>query len=153
MTSNFHIQFKVTARGDKVHRLDLDRETSATIYRAGREGVRLSLEALRLFLDRRDRKSHPAGVFDSAGVWYPDAAENIDGYIDTIEPPTPAHPFTYLRAAIDMGHCARLMRADIDVVLACRRAGCDGNESVGELMRKLVQGIKQACRETAPMAA
>ena len=153
MSNNFHVQFKVTARGDKVHHLDLDRATAATIYRSGRDGVRLALEALQLFLDRRDRKSHPAGVFDSAGVWTPDADENIDNFIDDIEPPSSAKPFTYLRAALNLGHCARLMRADNDVVLACRRAGCDGSEDAGELMRKLVQGIKQACRETVPVAA
>jgi len=153
MSNNFHIQFKVSARGDKAHRLDLDRETAAALCRAGSDGVRRALEALRLFLDRRDRKSHPAGVFDMAGVWTPDASENVDGYIDAIEPPTPANPFTYLRAAIEMEHCAHLMRADYDVMLACRREGCDGDEDIGDLIRKLVQGIKQACREVAATEA
>ena len=153
MARQINIHFKVTARGDKAHRLDLDRETAATLCRAGSDGVRRALDALQLFLDRRDRKSHPAGVFDMAGVWTPDASENVDSYIDAVEPPTPANPFTYLRAAIEMEHCAHLMRADYDVMLAGRRAGCDGDEDCGELMCKLVQGIKQACREIAATAA
>jgi len=148
------ISFDVEARKGKVHRLDLDRATAATIYRAGAAGTRTALEALGLFLDRRDRRAHPAGEFDLAGRWYPSEAEAADGFTDGVEAPSAAKPFTYLHAAIDLEHSAHLMRADYQVVLALRIAGCDGTEDAGDLWREFLKAAKQrAAAARGPAAA
>ena len=64
------------------------------------------LRAACTYLRRRDRLEHPAGSFDKAKRWYPDAKECLD--TSCIRSPSRAYPHSYNHACRTIKHCAKL---------------------------------------------
>lgn len=67
--------------------------------------------AVRTYLNRRDRLSHPVGKFDKAGRWYPSEEETCEccKYIRT---PSRAWPYSYMTHCRTIEHVAHLYNVD-----------------------------------------
>jgi hypothetical protein len=86
-----------------------------------------------LYAVRTLRLAHPAGEFDSAGRWYPDASEMVLGSFDGIRRPTRRWPYPLMLRARTKDHCKLLVLAYLfrepdyaappDVDAAVKRAG------------------------------
>ena len=59
-------------------------------------------EAVKVYLNRKHRKTHPSGEFDSAGRWYPDASENLN--TDAYRTPSRSYPYSYMLACRTLNH-------------------------------------------------
>jgi hypothetical protein len=64
--------------------------------------------ALALYTARQERQDHPAGTFDSAGRWYPDA-EEYRACCQDVRSPTRAYPYSYILHCRTLKHVARLL--------------------------------------------
>jgi hypothetical protein len=84
-------------------------------------------EAVELYLARRDRRSHPAGSFDSAHRWYPTAQERCD--CCDVRRPSRAYPYSLLVHCRTAEHIAHLYGiAYDDLAAAIRRAEDRGGD-------------------------
>ena len=64
------------------------------------------------FILRRDRKVHPDGSFDSAGRWYPSAAEKCFCCYG-IREPSRSWPYSQMQHCRTAAHVANLMDVDV----------------------------------------
>lgn len=76
-----------------------------------------TVQAAQEYIDRRDRRSHPAGRTDSGGRWYPSDAEDVNGTVTrTIRSPSRAWPWSYAHACRTAAHVAELYGVDVSAL-------------------------------------
>ena len=64
-------------------------------------------EAANLFINRKSRRTHPAGTFDNANRWYPTNEEECD-CCATIRSPSRAYPYSLMVHCRTAKHIANL---------------------------------------------
>lgn len=69
------------------------------------------MKAAQEYIDRKNRKTHPAGYFDDGGRWYPHDREECDccAYIRT---PSRAYPYSLMTHCRSSEHVASLFKVD-----------------------------------------
>ena len=68
-------------------------------------------DAARIYLNRKNRLSHPDGDFDNAQRWYPSKSEHRD-CCDEIRSPSRAYPYSYMTHCRSLEHVAALCGKD-----------------------------------------
>ena len=89
-----------------------------------------------IYAARRDRLVNPEGSFDSAGRWYPSAAEDCGGDGRCVRTPSRAWPYSYMLRCRTRQHVSALVAA----ALAGESVPCD----VAEAVRAAVQPVALA---------
>lgn len=69
------------------------------------------VRATRECLDRRDRKKHPDGYFDSKKRWYPMPWENQE-CCPSVRNPSATYPFSLMTHCRTVEHVAKLFKVD-----------------------------------------
>ena len=67
--------------------------------------------AARLYDDRKNRRTHPEGTFDSVRRFYPSAREDQDGSGTCVRGPSRAWPYAYMLRCRTKAHCTTLIAA------------------------------------------
>jgi hypothetical protein len=82
--------------------------------------------AAQTYVDRRTRRRHPAGRFDTAGRWYPNGAEQTSECA-AIRPPSRAYPYSLMLHCRTAAHVAALYGVERAALLRVARL-LDGSQ-------------------------
>ena len=69
------------------------------------------------YFDRQARRSHPDGLLDKAGRWYPSEAEECKCCKD-IRRPSRAYPYSYMSHCRSVEHVSNLFGQDPEIIRA-----------------------------------
>lgn len=95
--------------------------TTTDFDRATQEYRERVERAAREYIDRKARRVHPLGAFDSAGRWYPAEGEK-QACCAHIRQPSRRHPYSLVRHCRSMAHVANLFGVKQDDLFAAVRA-------------------------------
>ena len=70
------------------------------------------LEVAKIYLDRKNRLSHPEGTFDKGGRFYPDKFEDRD-CCKFIRSPSRSYPYSLMHHCRSIDHIANLYKKDL----------------------------------------
>lgn len=68
------------------------------------------IAAARSYLYRQGRIENPVGSYDKSGRWYPEGKD--EEVMAPVRSPSRSFPYSYLKAALTIKHCAALRDAD-----------------------------------------
>lgn len=103
-------------------------------------------------INRKDGDEHPAGKYDRAGRWFPDASERLP--LSCYRTPSRRFPNSYRDACKSMLHCA-ILEGEEDPLLVRRivnsigKASKEQDQAVGiakaeaDILRHLADGVKR----------
>ena len=69
-------------------------------------------EAIKVFMDRKNRISHPSGKFDNGMRWYP-SKEEVCSCCNSIRSPSRSYPYSLLTHCRTAEHVSNLYKVDL----------------------------------------